>query len=139
MKYRAKLSEIRILPLTILLVGFSLVLTFAPEPGRSFIFLFVVFLYLDIAFFMWFYPRWWLADGNIEVIRLWRKQEIPVEDVLAVKRGYYFPLFWIKSFRIEFSDRGRRNYFLAKLAEREGANPEVEELEKLIGKERPGG
>jgi hypothetical protein len=137
MKYRAKLSEIRILPLTLALVGFSLVLTFAAEPGRSFVFFFAVFLYLDIAFFMWFYPRWRLADGKLEIMRLWRKQYIAVEDVLAVKRGYYFPLFWMRSFRVEFSDRGHRNYFLSKLAEGEGANPKVEALEEVIGKKRP--
>jgi hypothetical protein len=137
MKFKAKFSEIRILPLTIVLVGFSLVLTFVPEPGRSFVFFFAVFLYVDIAFFMWFYPRWRVADGKLEMMRLWRKQEIPVEDVFAIRRGYYFPLFGVRSFRVEFSDRGRRNYFLVKLAEREGANPKVDELEELIGKERP--
>lgn len=138
MRPRPKLSEIRILPLTILFVGFSLALTFAPDPGRSYAFFFAVMLYVDIALFMWFYPRWRLTDGRIEMMRLWRKQDIPVEEVLAVRRGCYFPLFWIKSFRIEFSDRGRRNYFLSKLAEREGANPKVEALEELIREKRPG-
>jgi hypothetical protein len=139
MKPRPKLSEIRILPLTLLFVGFSLALTFAPEPGRSFAFFFAVMLYVDIALFMWFYPRWRLADGHIEMMRLWRKQDIPVEEVLAVKRGHYFPLFWIRSFRIEFSDRGRRNYFLSKLAEAEAANPKVEVLEELVRKKPPSG
>ncbi len=118
--------------MTLLLVGFCVPISFAPEPGRSFAFFLAVMLYADIAFFMWFYPRWCRVEGKVEIIRLWRKHEIPVEDIIEIKTGFYFPLFWMKSFRVEYSDRGRRSYFLAKLIEAESANPKVDDLETAL-------
>ena len=117
-----------IIPLILFIILAVLVIVFAPRSALFFITLGLLIL-LDIYLIFWYYPKFEYTSGTIKTKRLMKQQELAVGDVLEIRTGFYFPLFWMKSYKVTFRKEGKRSYFLVYIS---GIERQDETIERLV-------
>jgi len=117
-----------LIPIILFVILVVLVATFAP---RSALFLLTLGLLvlLDIYLIFWYYPKFQYKDGKITIKRLIKPRELENNDILEIRPGFYFPLFWMKSYKVIFRKAGKRSYFLVYIS---GAEQQDEAIERLV-------
>ncbi len=116
-----------IIPLILFVILVVIVVTFAPRSALFIITLGLLVL-LDLYLVFWYYPKFEYSDRRIIIKRLVKQRELATGDVLEIRPGFYFPLFWMKSYKITFSKEGKRSYFLVYNSAVEQQNEAIERL-----------
>jgi len=117
-----------IIPLILFIILVVVVITFAPRSALFMITLGLLVL-LDLYLIFWYYPKFEYRDGKITIKRLVKQREFASGDVLDVRPGFYFPLFWMKSYKVTFRKEGKRSYFLVYNS---GVEKQDEAIERLV-------
>ena len=117
-----------IIPLILFVIFAVLALAFAP---RSALFLLTLglLILLDIYLIFWYYPKFDYTASKITIKRILKIREMSKDEVLNIRPGFYFPLFWMKSYKVTFRKKGKRSYFLAYIS---GIERQDEKIERLV-------
>ena len=120
-----------VIPLILFLILVVAVITFMPRSALFWITLGLLVL-LDMYLVFWYYPKFEYKDGKITIKRVLRSRILAAGDVIEIRPGFYFPLFWMKSYRVTFRKEGKRSFFLVYISGVEQQDEAIERLTKDI-------